>query len=78
MDKPNYIWIGIAIGLLGGILLGMQIQQMMFMAIAVEFGESLEGVNLEVNVDLNETQIIDGIRDRVLPLIKNEVEKEDE
>ncbi len=53
-----FLLLGVGIGLLGGILLGFVMQQMLFTASAIEFGESLEGVDIEVNVDINETIMV--------------------
>lgn len=47
--------IGIGIGLLAGIIIGFLLQQMILMVIADEFGESLEGST--ITVDLNETTL---------------------
>jgi len=57
------------VGLLGGIWLGMIFQQMIFTASLVEFGESLEGTNIEINVNLNETQLIEGFRKTIIPIL---------
>lgn len=51
--------LGVAIGLLGGILLGMVIQQMIFIAGAVEVAEGLEGTTFNIEVDINETIMVD-------------------
>jgi len=62
-EKRNLILmliVGVGIGVLGGFVLGMFYQQLMFIAGAVEFAEGLEGTNIEINVDLNETQIVEG------------------
>jgi len=69
----------VAIALFGGIYIGMVIQQMIFIAGMVEFGESLEGTSIEVNVDLNETQLIEGFKESLLPIfnktLNNNIEK---
>ena len=52
--------IGVVIGLVAGIYLGFVIQQMILIAGLVEFGEALEGTNIEINVDINETKLIEG------------------
>ncbi len=57
--------LGIAIGCLGGILLGMVIQQMIFKISVVEIARGLEGVNIEINVDFNETLIVDRAMDKM-------------
>jgi len=56
----SYILVIALVGTLAGTLLGMQIQQMIFIAGMVEIAEGLEGTNIEINVDLNETQIVEG------------------
>jgi len=55
-----YTFIILGVGIIGGIVLGMTIQQMIFIAGAVEFAEGLEGTNIEINVALNETQLVEG------------------
>ncbi len=46
-----------------GILLGMVIQQMIFIGGAIEFAEGLEGTTFNIEIDINETKLIDGFRD---------------
>jgi hypothetical protein len=53
MDKKLILlFIGLAIGLFGGIIIGMIIQQMVIKAFMVEFGESLRDLYIPV---FNET-----------------------
>ena len=74
--KTNYmLWIGLGIGILGGIVLGMMIQQMIFTASAVEFGESLEGTTFNLEIDLNETQLIEGFKKEFLPLFNQTIQE---
>jgi len=54
------IFVMLGIGMVGGFLMGTYYQQMIFTAGLVEFGESLEGTNIEVNIDLNETKLVEG------------------
>ncbi len=68
--------LGCLIGLLGGIPVGMIMQQMMLTSAAVEIGESLEGTTFDVSVDINETQMVDRIMDRFLPLINQTINQE--
>ena len=63
----------IGVALIGGIMIGAVVQQMIFGALAVEFAEGLEGTNIEVNVDINETMIVEGTREALL-FIFNETE----
>ena len=58
-----------------GIIIGMQLQQMIFIAGMVEFGESLEGTNIEVNIDFNETKLIEGFRDSLIPVLNQSVQE---
>lgn len=76
--KLVFVLIIVAIALFVGIYMGMIIQQMIFIAGMVEFGESLEGTSIEVNVDLNETQLIEGFKEGLLPLFNktfNDIER---
>ena len=62
-DKTRYFILGILVGLLGGMILGMATQQMIFIISAVEFGESLEGTTFNIEIDINETKLIEGFRE---------------
>lgn len=61
-DKKFFIFglVCFGIGILGGVLIGMHWQQMLITASLVEIAEGLEGTNIDVNIDLNETQLIEG------------------
>ena len=66
-EKDN-LWVYVVWALvcfLVGLLIGMMFQQMIFLNGLVEFGLSLEGVNLEVNVDLNETLLVEGVNQTI-------------
>lgn len=76
MDKEiRYLWLGVSIGILGGIILGIILQQMMLEHELVSFGESLEGVSLEINVDLNETLIVEKVGE-TMSYILNEINED--
>jgi len=75
---PYMLIIGLAVGLLGGIILGMIIQQMIFTASAVEVGESLEGTTFNVEVDLNETQLVEGFKETFLPIFNQTIQENKE
>jgi hypothetical protein len=60
-----YILIGLIASLLMGIYIGMTIQQMVIIAGMVEFGESLAGTNINVTIDLNETELVKGFKDEM-------------
>ncbi len=64
-----FLILGVLIGMMGGILLGIIIQQMIIEHELIAFGESLEGVNFEVNVDFNETLLIEGFKESLVPLL---------
>ena len=55
------IWIIIVgiIGILVGIWMGMILQQMIFIQGLTDFGESLEGTSFELNINMNETIMMD-------------------
>ena len=76
MDKEiRYLWLGVSIGILGRIILGIILQQMMLEHELVSFGESLEGVSLEINVDLNETLIVEKVGE-TMSYILNEINED--
>ena len=80
MKVSNWL-IGVIIGvvagvsILGGMMIGMIIQQMIFTASAVEFGESLEGVTFNIEVDLNETIIVDRISEIWTPIFNQTIQE---
>lgn len=53
----------VIICLLLGIFIGMSLQQMLIGELLNSFGRSLDGTNIEVNVDFNETILINGVKD---------------
>lgn len=63
--------LGVILGLIGGIYTGMIMQQMIFGALAVEFGESLAGTNINVTVNLNETKLIEGFNETMKPVFQS-------
>ena len=52
-------FLGMCIGLIFGILFGTYIQQMIFTASMIEVVEHLNGVDLDIEVNLNETILAD-------------------
>ncbi|KKK53604.1 hypothetical protein LCGC14_3093130 [marine sediment metagenome] len=74
-----FLILGMMIGVIGGIIIGMIMQQMIFTAAAVEIGESLEGTIENVEIDLNETQIIerytDFMEEVIIPELKEYAEE---
>jgi hypothetical protein len=69
------LWIVIAfigVSLLGGIVVGIIIEQMVITASAVQIGESLEGTTFNLQIDLNETELINGFNQtmqQIIPLM---------
>ena len=63
----------VGVTFLGGMIIGMVFQQMIFTASAVEFGESLEGVT--VNVDLNETVLVDKFKEVFITLFNQTIQE---
>ncbi len=53
------LYIAFGIGLIGGITIGMILQQMIFTASFVEIGHSLKGTTFNLEIDLNETELVD-------------------
>ncbi len=76
-NKGTYLLItGVLVGLIGGIMLGMLIQQMMFTAAAVEVGRSLEGSTFDIEIDINETHMVDRMMYNFLPIFNLTEEQE--
>ncbi len=65
-----------SIALIGGVILGMMIQQVIFVAGTVKFGESLEGVTLNVEVDINETKLVNGFTEILIPFLNQTINEE--
>ena len=74
-ERTKYMLIGVAIGILGGILLGMVLQQMILTAQMVEFGESLEGTTFNIEVDLNETVLVDRFTEAFIPIFNQTIQE---
>lgn len=53
------IYIAAGIGLIFGIVFGMMLQQMLFTASFVEIAEGLKGTTFNLEIDLNETELVD-------------------
>jgi len=69
-NKGTYLLImGALVGLIGGMMIGMLLQQMILTAAVVEVGESLEGTTFNVEVEINETQIMNEYRDILTDII---------
>ena len=65
----TYQWILILIGLtcfIGGFMFGSLMQQQIFIKAGYEVARGLEGANVELNIDLNETIMVD----RMFEIIK--------
>jgi len=77
VKKNLFLIIVLLIGLGGGIMLGMVIQQMIFIAGAVEIAEGLEGTEFNIEIDLNETILVDTMMNRMEDMFE-EPEKEEE
>ena len=76
MEKNRVIMVCTLIILLGmviGFLLGIVCQQMIFLTGAVKVAEGLEGTNIEVNIDLNETQLVKGIKEEFMPFFNETI-----
>jgi len=73
-DKVNHIItlgviLSLMVGMICGIIIGMTIQQMIFTAAAVEIAEGFDGAEINVEIDLNETQIIEGYKEVIETII---------
>ena len=59
MKNNLVIYIAFGIGLIGGIMFGMILQQMLFIHSFVEIGHSLKGTTFNLEIDINETELVD-------------------
>ena len=60
------VFLGVALGLIGGITLGMTIQQMIFGAGLIHIAEAFSG---EINIDLNETELVEQTKEAFVPIM---------
>lgn len=60
----------VGVALIGGVLIGMLLQQMLFFGGAVEIAEGLEGTTFNIEIDLNETLLVDRMTENMEPLIE--------
>ncbi len=74
-DKTRYILIGVGVGILGGILIGMIMQQAVLTYQMVEFGESLEGTTFNIEVDINETVLVDRFTEVFIPIFNQTLQE---
>jgi len=65
--------LAMGMGIIGGLVIGMLIQQMIFVAGAVEIAEGLEGTNIEINIDINETKLVEGFTKFINETLQEEV-----
>lgn len=68
MKTNKIIIISLIIGLIGGIFIGMIIQQIIIIKSISKAGEGLEGVisNMNIEIDINETKLVEEIW-KILP-----------
>ena len=67
-----------AVGIIGGIIIGMIIQQMIYGALLVEVAEGLEGTDIEINIDFNETMFLEGFKEVLNETMKENLNNETE
>jgi hypothetical protein len=70
------IFIG-GICLFGGFMLGMIMQQMILTASFVEIAEGLEGTNINVEIDLNETKLAEDMKDFATFILNSSIIREE-
>lgn len=62
MNKAQIIMTLVAMTcFIGGVLIGTFIQQQIMIKAGYEFARGLEGTEIEINIDLNETAIVEGM-----------------
>lgn len=74
-ETKKSLWLTIistGLGMLAGICIGIVLQQMLFIAGAIEIAEALEGTNFNVTIDINETMMmemaLEGMEDIILQI----------
>ncbi len=79
MKKPEikkFMIIFIYIAILSvGIIIGMLLQQLIIQKTAIKIMNALDGSNIEINIDLNETQLVESAYELMglEPVIEGEV-----
>ena len=68
---------GIMLGLILGIILGMFMQQAIVIGGAYKVAQGLEGTNFEINIDLNETELVNGFSQVLNETIKEGFKEEE-
>lgn len=56
------VFILLGIGFLGGFLIGIIYQQTMLTASIIKFGESIEGNTFNLEINLNETKLVEALQ----------------
>ncbi len=73
--EKTFLLLGLIMGIMIGILIGIILQQMVFKSIAVEFGESLEGTTFNIEVDINETVLVDRFTEVFIPIFNETIQE---
>ncbi len=60
-----YLLIIGGIGIIGGMLIGMMLQQLIIQSSIIEVASALEGSNFELTIDINETLMVDRTMDKM-------------
>ena len=78
-DNPSLLYqntiIVLTLGLLVGFILGSVLQQAHFIKGAVEIIEGLEGTTFNIEVDINETQLIKGLKEEFIPILNQTLQE---
>jgi len=64
--------------LISGILLGMIFQQLIIKNSMIEIGHSFAGSIEEVNIDMNETKLVEGIKENIIPIFNQTIQENKE
>ncbi len=64
-NKNLLIYIAAGVGLICGIAIGMILQQMLFTTSFIGIAEGLEGTTFNVEVDINETLMVDRLYEKM-------------
>lgn len=73
--KARIEWLAITFGFLFGVIFGMLIMHFIYVDSAEKIFQSVEGIISNINININETKLIEIFNDTIIPQILN-LEKE--
>lgn len=68
------LYLGLLLGILyGGVMLGMLIQQGLFIIQLEGIFGALDGANIDIEVGLNESKLVEGFKEGVFPILNQTI-----